>query len=79
MGGLRLRHGRSTGRHSRLHWTTLPGGGTHAITKHGAIFVVLFDTHKRKWTVTDGEGHFVGSAIRKRDAQRIAEDDRRAA
>ncbi len=71
---------RSTRRYgrARLRWTALPGGGEHTITKGGAIFSVLYDTRKRKWVASDGDGMFVGSAIRKRAARRIAENDRRA-
>ncbi len=56
-----------------LRWESTPGGATFAITKGGRIYTVLLDTHKRKWTLVDDDG-FLGSAIRKSDAKKIAQE-----
>jgi hypothetical protein len=56
-----------------LHWESTPGGATFAITRDGRqVYTVLLDAHKRKWTLT-GTGGFLGSAIRKTDAKKIAQ------
>ena len=48
-------------------------GQAFALTQGGSLFTVTFDTHKRKWVAADSDQEFLGSAIRKRDAQKIAE------
>ena len=70
-GVLHRRYGRST--HGSLRWSVLPGGGVHTITARGAIYTVLHDRHKRKWVLSGTDQEFLGSAIRRRDAQRIAQ------
>jgi hypothetical protein len=68
---LRKRYGRST--HGSLRWSLLPGGGVHAITARGAIYTVLHDKHKRKWVLGGTDQEFLGSAIRRRDVQKLAQ------
>ena len=67
---LKRRYGRSRGR--ALKWNIAPDGSAYTITAGGTIYTVLHDRHKRKWTLLGSDG-FLGSAIRRRDAQRIAE------
>jgi hypothetical protein len=69
---LRRRYGRSA---RPLKWASMPGVATqsYAMTSAGAIYTVTLDSHKRKWVATGPNGMFLGSAIRKGDAQRIAE------
>jgi len=68
---LRRRYGRAR---ARLKWQRMPGqhGQSFTQTREGRIYTATLDTRKRKWVLTDDHG-FVGSAIRKRDAQKIAE------
>ena len=69
---LRRRYGRA---HSGLKWSSMPGvhGQAFTMTKDGRIYTVTLDTHKRKWVLSGTDHEFLGSAIRKRDAEKIAE------
>jgi len=71
----------ATGRPHGLVWSVLPDGTVHTITSDGAIYTILHDRRKRKWTLGGTNQEFLGSAIRRRDAQRLAqqiEDTRRS-